>query len=448
MVQLKLFVAIAAVLLLSFNAKASSLRDTFDYYKSHPAGQYNTQDMQGWVGPAFQARNNLPSAKFVTFQPPSITSGCGGIDFFAGSFSLITKDELVQMARGIAAGAPGYFFNLAIDSVCPTCGANMKELSRKLEQFNKYGTDSCNQFWDWATDDGKAVKDRLTSEDNSIIRASDAIAGFIPDFGAGMSDKSDVRSTEGVDRVENNATAFAIDGKINVPTGVLTDIHPTDLFINYFGTLTVDDDAGTTKLNPTERTLSWEKLLRNPTVGDNVIKLNKCADLTADPKCLEMIQIDYVFKGLVPSYDEALTYVSTDSCTGIFHSYYTRRTRPICTDYEAFHNNHKFPYPNVVKTFQKPGELGSIAAYFAIRSAMNTAMKFHAEMAKTFKQNYGPGYELPAGISASDYEALFNAAENDFQTEMAKLKAELDAHVETLVVMGAFADLTKFTKGN
>ncbi|WP_425315793.1 conjugal transfer protein TraH, partial [Vibrio owensii] len=73
-------------------------------------------------------------ANVVNFQPPKISGGCGGIDFFAGSFSLINSDQLVQMGRAIAQGVPSYAFNLALTSVCPSCLSliHISEPTRRL----------------------------------------------------------------------------------------------------------------------------------------------------------------------------------------------------------------------------------------------------------------------------------------------------------------------------
>ena len=348
------------------------------------------------------------------------------------------------MARGIAAGAPGYFFNLAIDSVCPTCGANMKELSKKLEELNRFSMDSCNNFWDQMYKNDTPVEQRLTAVDKGVGAVTNAIGGLIPDFGESMSNPNDERTTAAKELVESNATAFILTNKLDMPSGVMTDIDPIELFINYFGTLTIQDTAGGTDIVRTPRTLKWENLLRNPDVGDNIIKLNKCADLVADPKCLDVSGTnDYVFKGLIASHAKALMTTSNAGCTGIFHAYKLRMSLPMCAEYEAFRNNHRFPYQKMVEAFDKPSELESVAEYIALQTAMHTAMKFHEEMARAFMDSIGPGKELPNGITNSDYEALLKIANDDFRAEIGKLKEEIDAHLKNITVMAAFGDLAK-----
>ncbi|MCI2286042.1 conjugal transfer protein TraH [Colwellia sp. MSW7] len=79
-------------------------------------------------------------------------SGCNGIDMFAGSFGLVSGDELVQVARGAAQGASLYFFNLAMSSVCPSCKEVMDNISKKIEQLNQWGRNSCENAIKFADD--------------------------------------------------------------------------------------------------------------------------------------------------------------------------------------------------------------------------------------------------------------------------------------------------------
>ena len=108
------------------------------------ASAYESQKRNGVAFGTFSARFSMYQPKVVSFTPPSLSAGCGGIDFFGGSISLIKKEELVQMGRAIAAGAAVYAFNLAIESICPSCAEGMAWLQDKLEQFNELVSADCD----------------------------------------------------------------------------------------------------------------------------------------------------------------------------------------------------------------------------------------------------------------------------------------------------------------
>lgn len=131
------------------SAQASDLKDLFDSFSSGSAGLYRASNGTHLYGGNITARIHQPQSRDVVgFTPPSLKAGCGGIDFYAGGFSMISGDEIVQMARGIAQGAAPYFFKLAITSICSNCGAAMEHLENRLANINEFARTSCESFYD------------------------------------------------------------------------------------------------------------------------------------------------------------------------------------------------------------------------------------------------------------------------------------------------------------
>jgi len=91
------------------------------------------------------ARLRAERANFdiASFNPPSITSGCGGIDIYGGSFGMISKDQLVQTGRAMIQGAASYYFGLALSSICPVCENQMAKLQEMLNKMNQFSRASC-----------------------------------------------------------------------------------------------------------------------------------------------------------------------------------------------------------------------------------------------------------------------------------------------------------------
>ena len=81
--------------------------------------------------------------QLLSITPPSFRATCGGIDVFMGGFSFINLDQFPQMLQQIMSSAAGYFFQLAMEQLCPTC-ANVLSIMRHAAQLaNKFALDSC-----------------------------------------------------------------------------------------------------------------------------------------------------------------------------------------------------------------------------------------------------------------------------------------------------------------
>ena len=79
----------------------------------------------------------------VSFTPPSLDAGCGGIDFYGGSFSYIDADEFISGMRAIAQNAGGYAFDLALSAMCPSCSEVIKTLQKAVRTLNGMASNSC-----------------------------------------------------------------------------------------------------------------------------------------------------------------------------------------------------------------------------------------------------------------------------------------------------------------
>ena len=88
-------------------------------------------------------RNKIVDTNVVTFVPPSWKGGCGGIDFFGGSFSFIDADQFIQLMRAVASNAAGYAFQLALDNTCTQCMTYINDLKRIIQALNQYAGNSC-----------------------------------------------------------------------------------------------------------------------------------------------------------------------------------------------------------------------------------------------------------------------------------------------------------------
>ena len=104
---------------------------------------YQGQRMGAFSGGSLYVRNKIVNTNIIGFVPPHISAGCGGIDMFGGSFSFINASQFQNLLRSIASNAGGYFFQLALQAMCPTCMEEMSKLQKAVQSLNQLAGNSC-----------------------------------------------------------------------------------------------------------------------------------------------------------------------------------------------------------------------------------------------------------------------------------------------------------------
>lgn len=117
----------------SFGASANV--SSADVYQGQKAG-YAT-------GGSVTVRNRVLTSKVATVNLPKIDAGCGGIDLYAGGFSFINNEKLVENLKSIAASSIGYAFFLGIETVSPQISNQLKTLQSWSNIINGMGINSC-----------------------------------------------------------------------------------------------------------------------------------------------------------------------------------------------------------------------------------------------------------------------------------------------------------------
>lgn len=127
-------------------AQAVSMQQMFNnnaITNSTPAGAYHGQTQNVYSGGSFSVRVPQKNYQMFSFSPPSISGGCGGIDAFAGSFSFIGSQQLVNVLQNIGSVALSQAFFMAIDAMSPMVGVNLKQLMDKLQKATNQQINSC-----------------------------------------------------------------------------------------------------------------------------------------------------------------------------------------------------------------------------------------------------------------------------------------------------------------
>ncbi len=104
---------------------------------------YSGQEAGYYSGGSLFARDSVRDVQIAQVQLPSFRSGCGGIDLFAGGFSFVNSQQLVNLMNNIINNSMGYAFNLAIESVTPEIANVMKYINTLANTINNANINSC-----------------------------------------------------------------------------------------------------------------------------------------------------------------------------------------------------------------------------------------------------------------------------------------------------------------
>ena len=318
--------SIVVGLSLSTSVDAVDINDIFNTYSQGAAGTFDTSQGRYWTGGSFQGRIPQQNVEFGRFSPPSISGSCSGVDIFAGSFGLISGDELVQVARGIAQGAAPYFFGLAMQSICPSCKNLMGEISATVDELNRFGQNSCQQAWD-RIGESSGINDNIRSWAGSVGKLKDSEegldGGYLEKFRTALSGKSagddfNNLSQESKELVNVNVLPnYIINQRPTVDLRLLNiddKLEYAGLFMSLIGSVIVQaDEAGTCAAKigndsgkcfstvSVPAKYSLKKIYEGLAAGDTARRY-RCTD----SKCLEYSEISPDEKGIEGIFVEAI----------------------------------------------------------------------------------------------------------------------------------------------
>lgn len=96
------------------------------------------QSQQAMVLQGGYAAVRIPNQSYnvVSFSPPNLSMGCGGINLFLGSFSFINATQFVDMLKQIGEGLAVVAFQTALSTMCAHCMDILNYLQQAMEDMN------------------------------------------------------------------------------------------------------------------------------------------------------------------------------------------------------------------------------------------------------------------------------------------------------------------------
>ncbi|VAW82989.1 hypothetical protein MNBD_GAMMA12-3111 [hydrothermal vent metagenome] len=187
--QLQVFITVMT-LLVSGPSLGAGLSTDLEKSYNQMVGQYNVtrpgvykgQSAGYYTGGSLYLRTANRKTRLLSISPPSFKAGCGGIDAYLGSFSMINSDQLVAAAKNIGANTISYAFFLAIGKICQDCKDGMQTLQRWANSLNQANIDGCNTA-KWAVSSMVNKKDEAAKYKCAAFGSWNNV---FKDFGAGL----------------------------------------------------------------------------------------------------------------------------------------------------------------------------------------------------------------------------------------------------------------------
>lgn len=198
-------------------------------------------------------RNQVNHLQLVSFTPPSITAGCGGIDAYLGSFSFINSEQIERFIQQLMGNAVGYFFDLALQTAVPGM-KSVKDFMQKLAtDLNSMNVSSCQAaqgiiggLWPKSTVQSQKICQDIAGETNMF---SDWAASRQGCTVGGQQDKVLDKAPENMkDQVmKNKNLMWEILKKNKLVNG---DTQMMELVMTITGTIIYDSNGDITFLDP------------------------------------------------------------------------------------------------------------------------------------------------------------------------------------------------------
>ncbi len=248
----------------------------------------------GFYGGSVYVRGKVMDVSVINFTPPSFSSGCGGIDIFGGSFSMINKDQFVALLRSVAQNAAGYAFHLALKNICEQCSTIIANLQRVIQDMNQLTSNSC-QLAKGIVNSGMEALElsdvkgmQETSINTGFNDAFDAFWGSLTTT-IGSLDATNADGTRDYDRFETNVVWEGM--KTNGVSGWFSsgDQQLMEALMTLTGTIVlsgpVNDSNGEPSREVTPVVAGGGLTIRDLIYGNDSARVLKCTD--ADT-CLTM----------------------------------------------------------------------------------------------------------------------------------------------------------------
>ncbi|WP_076922357.1 conjugal transfer protein TraH [Pseudoalteromonas sp. SK20] len=467
--KIKSIAAFVGVTMLTTTLNANAgMKDLFDSYQNDLG--YRQVDVAGgnnWGLGQFSARWSQPNIDVLSVQSPTVSVGCGGVDMFAGSFGLISGDELVQVGRAVAQGAASYFFKLAINNICSTCAAEMENLQNKIQRLNELARNACQGTQDLLSQQNLFGEDKAMAQDSLIGSKLASLNGTISAWETSIIGDSNTGESKDVnsrkEAIEVNSVYQSVDlldSGASIPflqalnfVGDTQKKKIASMLMTFIGAKVLKFADGETdpnaepSINLTQAANYRDFILGSVPVP---VDIKKCGVETPTPsgdfRCLNIVSQQVDYKPLQQVILEKL--VGSPTNAGILSKYMTQT--PLNASEKRFVKAFTFPYVKwavVAKKYEiNIDDIAHYAAYTLIakinNEIFNQVSKVYALISSTKLNVYKSGTSFKEEFEKSFFEfrEQYDLVRKQINDENKKLATNLGTVVQ-------IAALTRLSRG-
>lgn len=258
---------------------------------SNSNSAYMNQSAGYYTGGSFNARSQIMQQRPLNVQIPKITSGCGGIDMFTGSFSHINLDQFVAQMKAIGSNAIGYAFQIGLEGLSPMIASTMSKLQETIDMINGININSCESaklLVDGVAGRGISLKESTCAQMALISgSASDADAAKTrcKSSTAQVAEDNKQNDEEKVININYTWQALKVDGYVDI-----LGRETAEAFMSMVGTIIFKNDLKPQFVKPMIFNENHTKALID---GGN-IKIYKCDETD---KCLNLAESEINISG-------------------------------------------------------------------------------------------------------------------------------------------------------
>lgn len=421
---------------------------------------FENQMRAGLVGGGFGVRAPVRNINLFAFDPPRLSAGCGGIDFFGGAFSFINADQLVALFRQIASNAVGVAFKAAIDAINPALGKLMQDFQNKLQSLSQGMKNTCaiaNQIVKSVTDPDarKADVEEEVSKEEEKKGAFDDLFASINSFFSEPNKAAKTSSAGGTCQTCGNPVWKAlldsdIAGRLGAPGTNEADPDSTrETIMSLIGAVVMTPSASEAeKTNPDgspkpevgavySPSLSLMALRNGSKVTGTPLKVLRCTDGHDRDECSAIHEGDVEFDGML-GYSNRMLF--GDPSGGSVDSSSIVGKMTVCTSGCSFTTAQKgyiaatsVPVLGLLRRVQRsPGAAANFASVMSPIVADELAVLYGQAAMDAAKAVFS-GTKVPK-------PDFVPKAESDLMMEMAQLRASASANIQRILALKAMAD--------
>lgn len=311
------FFLMIVIYVITYNLSYANINDDLDSYFNGLGYSSNTTSPRAYHGQqagyytsgSISMRNQVRDVQVMQLNFPSYRSGCGGIDIYAGGFSLIDAKEMKEVLQNTLNSGGVYAFTLALETASPMLENVMNKWNDFRNKLNQASLNSCEMaeslvggMWPKVRGAQQRVCEDVGSSTNYFADWAQARQG------CGAGGKFDDAMNSG--RSDNRFKDFIIDNgnvvwkAIQRRPFLQSDSDLAELFMSLSGTVVLYKDGNTVQHLSYPALADNDKVIKALLNGDKAT-IYRC-DTTDTDGCLHPkndkeinISVDHAFKSRV-----------------------------------------------------------------------------------------------------------------------------------------------------